>query len=439
MNKQILVTAMSTILPLAVISGSSSAQTLEESVLRSLKSNPEVAIALDRYNARRASVIVANGGYRPNIDLQAGIGYENSDNTTTRASGDHSKGLTRQELSVNLRQMLFDGYRTQSDVQRAEAEATADRYELQDTAENIALRAAEVYLENVNNQRILSLAEENLESHKAIKDKIQLRVDSGIGSTSDLSQVQGRLARAQSNLVAASNNLLDSHTNFFRVVGENPQQLQLPAAQQPNLPESVVKAEEIAMDQHPALLQAAEDIRAANEKIRIEKSSNYPQLSFELGASANNDLDGSEGHDNDVTAMLRVSYNLYSGGRTTGRIKQASEERSEAKDIQRSAARQVVEGLNLAWNAYQSIDQQLQYLRIHVEESRKTLAAYTKQFELGRRSLMDLLDTENEVFEAERSYFNAEKDWLLAQYRVLNASGQLLQTLEIDNPAGNEH
>ena len=427
-KKRLLPVILASMLPMTA-----SAQTLEESIVSSLKNNPEIGIALNRSLARQESIGVARSGNLPSIDLQAGYGYENSDNSTTRVSGDHSKGLTRQELSVNLRQMLFDGFRTESDVKRASAEALADQYQLQNTAENLALRAIEVYLESLNAERIKALSEENLASHEKIRDQIQLRTESGIGSSSDLSQVEGRLARANSNLLAAGNNVQDAVTNYFRVVGQNPQQLQPLDTQAELLPKGVVQAEETALSKHPVILAAMEDVRATGEKVRFEESANYPQLSFELGASANHDLDGSEAHESDLTAMFRINYNLYSGGRIKHSIQQASAEQAQAKDIQRDSSRQIVEGLNLAWNAFQALSAQLNYLNIHVEESRKTLTAYTKQFELGRRSLMDLLDMENELFEAEKAFFNAEKDWLFSQYRVLNATGQLLSTLEIDH------
>ncbi|OMH38787.1 TolC family outer membrane protein [Motiliproteus sp. MSK22-1] len=427
-KKGLLPVIVASMLPAAV-----TAQTLEESIVSSLKNNPEIGIALNRSLARQESIGVARSGNLPSIDLQAGYGYENSDNSTTRVTGDHSKDLTRQELSVNLRQMLFDGFRTDSDVKRASAEALADQYQLQNTAENLALRAVEVYLESLNAEKIKALSEKNLASHEKIRDQIQLRTESGIGSSSDLSQVEGRLARANSNLVAADNNIQDAVANFFRVVGETPHQLEPLDTLSAQLPEGVVQAEETALSKHPVILAAIEDVRATAEKVRFEESANYPQVSFELGASANHDLDGSEAHESDLTAMFRVNYNLYSGGRIKHSVQQASAEQAQAKDVQRNASRQIVEGLNLAWNAYRALSDQLKYLDIHVEESRKTLTAYTKQFELGRRSLMDLLDTENELFEAEKAFLNAEKDWIFAQYRVLNATGQLLSALEIDH------
>ncbi len=437
MKQPLLGSVLTAIMPfaaLAIAASPASAQTLEQSVIRGLQNNPEVGIALNRFQAREDSIGVARSGFLPRVDLQAGYGYEVSDNENTRVTGEHSEDLWREELSINLRQMLFDGHRTKSDVERASAEAQAERYNLQDTAENLALRTAEVFLDTLNSERIQALAENNLASHQRIRDQIQLRTDSGIGSSSDLSQVQGRLARAESNLIAAQNNLQDSISNFVRVVGERPDQLAEPASPRASLPADVQQAEAIALAEHPVLLASAEDVRAASEKIRVEESANYPQLSFELGATANHDQDGVEAHDNDLTAMLRVSYNLYSGGRTRSSIAQASNEMAEARDVQQNGGRQVIEGLTLAWNAYQSLDRQLPYLNTHVEESRKTLEAYTRQFELGRRSLMDLLDTENEVFEARKAYLNAEKDWLFAQFRILNATGRLLSTLKVDLP-----
>ena len=119
--------------------------------------------------------------------------------------------------------------------------------------------------------------------------------------------------------------------------------------------------------------------------------------------------------------MLMVRYNLFNGGADTARSRSTSALQSQAKDIHLNAYRQVEEGTRLAWAARDSLLQQKEFFRKHVDSSYDTVQAYKKQFTLGKRTLLDVLNTENELFEARRSYINADYDELYAEYRIMNA------------------
>ena len=411
------------------------AQTLPEAMLDSLEHNPELNIVLNQYQARQSAVRVAKGGYLPSVDLSGGYGYESTDSPSTRsAANDHDKDLNRGEMQLTLRQLLFDGFRTRNDVDRTSAEAEAHRYALQATAEDLALRVADVYMEVLFAEQARDLAQQNLQSHQRIYDQINKRTKQGIGSTSDLSQVDGRLARAESNVIVTDNNLFDSQSKFKRLVGALPQDLQQPELLLSKLPATLAEAEQQALENHPRLVGARLDLDAAGYKVDQLKSNYSPQFYLELGSSWGGDLDGVEGHNNDSTAMVRMNYNLFAGGKDKYQIKEASSQRGEAADILRNASDQVSEGLALSWNAHQALSRQEGFLERHTTASKETLVAYRKQFDLGRRTLMDLLDTENERFQAGADLLQAQRDKQVAEYRILNATGELLNTLQIVVP-----
>ena len=149
----------------------------------------------------------------------------------------------------------------------------------------------------------------------------------------------------------------------------------------------------------------------------------------------NEDIDAVKGRNDDLTAMVRMRYNLFRGGSDLAESKATSALYSQAKDIHMNAFRQVEEGTRLAWNAKESLAKQKVFLKEHVDASYDTVQAYMKQFGLGQWTLLDVLNTENELFEARRSYITAEYDSLLAEYRILNATGGLLNALNVQQPA----
>ncbi|MBO1518546.1 TolC family outer membrane protein [Oceanisphaera pacifica] len=410
------------------------AQTLEEAVTQSLMTHPKVKEAFHLYQARQYEQDEATAGYLPTLDANAGIGYEYTDSPGLRGATHNTEELTRKELGLSLRQLLFDGFKTSSNVGRTQAEADAQRYTLLSNAENIALRVAEVYLDVLRQDEIVELSRRNLETHEQIYSDIQRRTDSGVGSSADFTQIQGRVARAYSNMTAAENNLRDAQSQFIALVNETPNDLRQPKADANFVPATLDDALSIAQKQHPTLTSASFDVDAARYQHKDAKAEFYPKVHLELGSNWDDDIDGAEGHNNDYRAMVRMRYNLFNGGADVARSRSTSALEMQAKDIQMNAHRQVDEGMRLAWAAYESLGRQKDFLRQHVEASFNTVDAYKKQFSLGSRTLLDVLNTENELFEARRSYINAEYDQLAAEYRIMNASGQLLDALRFTRP-----
>ncbi|MGL4613227.1 MAG: TolC family outer membrane protein [Shewanella sp.] len=439
---------IATILAFMLLPLSAQSQTLEQAVAQTLDTNPELRVAFNRFKAREEQVNQAIAGYMPTVDISGGYGYEQTNSVSTRRRIDLKDGkneLTPGELGVSLKQMLFDGFYTSSEVERYSREANAEQWALLAAAEDMALDVSKVYLNYIRTTEVLKLAEKNLDNHKVIHDQIKQRTDSGLGSTADLSQISGRLARANANVIAARNNLLDAKAQYIKVVAAEPIDLIQPVPDADMLPQDLNTGLATAQENHPILKSAANDINAAQSERSSAQANYYPKVSLELNGNWNNDIGGEDGfskiarqnvggHSNDLVAMVRVKYNLFAGGKDLAREKETAYKLSEAKEILQRAQREVVEGVNLAWNAFESLAPQKQYIRDHVIAAKETQSAYTQQFNLGQRTLLDLLDTENELFEARKDYLQAEYDEIIAKYRVLNSTGRLLDSFKVTRP-----
>ncbi|GAA3526242.1 TolC family outer membrane protein [Zobellella aerophila] len=415
--------------------GQARSQTLEEAVSQTLTTHPRVKDAFHLYQSRQYEQDAAFAGYLPKVDADAGIGYEYTDSPGVRDGNPRSdKTLTREELGISLRQMLFDGFKTPSNVHRTQAEADAQRYALLATAEDIALNVSEVYLDLLRHSEIVKLSRQNLETHEQIMADIQKRTTSGLGSSADLTQIRGRVARAYSNMTAAENNQRDAESRFISLVNQAPSELRQPKPDADYMPASLDDALVRAQENNPTVISAVYDAEAARYQHQDAKSGFYPNIAIELDQNWDEDIDGVRGHYEDFTAMIRLRYNLFNGGADLARSRSTSALEMQAKDIHMNALRQANEGTRLAWVAYETLGLQKEFLRQHVESGFDTVGAYKKQFSLGSRTLLDVLNTENELFEARRSYINAEYDQLLAEYRIMNATGQLLESLRFTQP-----
>ncbi|MCG7497919.1 TolC family outer membrane protein [Vibrio sp. Of7-15] len=414
---------------ISTLSLATQAQSLEQAVAITLATNPEIRSAFHDFKSRQQDINGAIGAYRPSLDLDAGIGYENVD--TVRGT---ETDLTRKEATLTLTQLIWDGSSTYNDINRTEAETESLRYQLLSDAQDKALNVVEIYINAIKAEEVLKLSENNLFIHKKIYKDIKKRTNSGIGSTADLVQVEARLSRAHSNLLAAQNNLFDAHTQFRRAVGQEPQDLIKPEVDELALPLSLQDAIKTATSEHPVLKVSAEDIEAAQFQYKQSQGVNYPTISFEASQSWQEDAGGLEGQTDEFTAMIRMRYNLYNGGADRAASVKAAYQVDKSKDLRDNALRMLEEGTHLSWNALNYTQQQKEFLAEHVDAAAKTVIAYEKQFRIGKRTLLDLLNTENELFEARKSYLDANYSEDLAKYRVLNATGSLLNALRVDIP-----
>lgn len=410
------------------------AQSLEQAVAYTLDTHPDIRAAYTYFKVSEKQIEQAESGYLPTIDLNGGIGYEYTDSPSTRSSGDDTESLVRRELGVSLKQNLFRGFYTRSEVNRTSSAASAEQWRLYASAEDLALEVSKVYVGLIEAEELVGLSEKNLASHQAIFDQIKERTDSGFGSRADLSQINGRLANAQSNLIAAKNNYLDSKVKFARVVSQSPDDLVIPYPDSSMLPMNKEEGLKAALANHPVIQAAASDITAANYQFKAAKSTNYPEVSLELDANFDDNLDGTSGEYNEMVAMVRVTYNIFSGGKDKSYSEETAYKKNEAKELNRSAHRQVEEGFLLSWNAYELLNMQKKYIKMHVVSSKDTQADYQEQFKVGQRTLLDLLDTENELYQARRDFLTAEFDEITAQYRILHSMGLLIDALRVTRP-----
>lgn len=425
---------MALVLPLCLVAASVYADTLHDAVEATVKTNPDVLAETHQRQAVAKEIDQAEAGYYPTLDFAVGTGWEMTDNPTTRAAGKGEVHMNRDEASLNMRQMLFDGMETKHEVERQQARTNSRAFSVFSTAENTGLEAVKAYLDVLKEQKLVELAQTNLEAHQRTHDQITLRSERGVGRRADMDQSLGRLALAEANLVAEESNLQDAETSYLRIVGMSVNALTQPDSPYQQLPDTVDEAVNIAVNNHPTLKMAEYDVESAYAQHATAKAPFYPDVHFELGTRADHDIDGTRGMDKDITAMVRLRYNLLNGGRDTARREETAYLINQAAEIRNNTRRQVEESVRLSWNAWQTVKNQMHYREQHVMSSEKSRDAYQLQFNLGQRTLLDLLDSENELFRARTALVDTQYTELYAMYRILNSMGLLLQSLDVALP-----
>lgn len=414
-------------------SGSVFAQTtIAAAVDMALHKSPDVAVDAAHRRSLDHAVRGAKGGYLPRVDAAAGYGIEKAINASSIAAGNHTGYMHRSETSLTLSQMLFDNGATYHEVQRNKASQKANAYKVAGSAENVALKTVEAYLEVLRLRENVKLTKENLETHVKTSDQIGQRAESGVGRKSDSDQAGARLALAKANMVAAEANLRDAEINFMRYTGIYPDELVMPVGPGEDLmPATMEEALEKAKENNPLLQLSKADVEEAEAQHLAAKAPLGPRVDLEAGRTHIMDGGGVFGHDDSRYVMARMRWNLYRGGSDNARVRETKELVNEAKEIMKRTMRQLDQSVALSWNAYTSITQRLPSLQQHAESSMKTRDAYVKQFGIGQRTLIDLLDTENEYYESSVEYNKGQFLEIFARYRLMQDMGKLQEALKV--------
>ena len=403
------------------------AETLQEAVQSVVERHPDVRSAAHNRLARDKEVVQARSGYYPQLNVEAGAGYDDVDKPIDAE-------LNPWEARISLRQNLFAGFSTVNEVARQKARVKSQAFLTQSSAENTALETIKTYLEVLKNQEYKALADENLVLHERIGDQIGLRSKSGVGRGADQSQIQSRLGLARSNVVVTEQNLIDAQTNYQALVGHAPANLSMPQSVVELLPKSLSDAEQRAIADHPTLKSAIADLKARFKQDETAKNTFWPIVDLEIDKIFEDETSYSYDEREDLRLFLRLRYNLFNGWKDKARKEETEELIREAIEIKNHTFRQVIESIRLSWQAFQSANRRIAYLKEQLQYSTSTANAYTQQWNINERTLLDVLDAEAERIDAARQLVTAEFDGLYAHYRLLNGMGKLIPSLGLNLP-----
>jgi len=408
--------------------GSALAQTLQDAIRTTIKTNPDIRAAAYNRLARDEEVRQARADYFPQVDISGGIG-------TDDVNEPFDDTLSPQELRISLRQNIFAGLATRNETKRQRSRVKSEAYVVRSTSENQALKTSKAYLDVLRYQALLDLAKENLLIHQQIGDQITLRSQSGVGRRSDMDQVNSRIRLAQANVVVAEQNLMDARTNYEAVVGTMPTDLVRPELPVEQLPDSLDEARATALASHPTLQSARADLDARKAQDAVARSPFMPTLDLEVDQVWEDEYNYSYSRQEDLRALVRLRYNLFNGWRDQARKAETAHLIQEARQIRNHTHRQVQESIRLSWMAYRAASSRLPYLEQRVQFATATASSYHQQWNIGKRTLLDVLDAEAERIDARVQYIDTDFNLLYAGYRVLNGMGRLIPALNVEMPA----
>ena len=400
-----------------------------DALRETLINHPDILSAKANEEAAAHDVRDAFGGYLPEFNVFAGIGKEYSDNPATRGTRQNTFTLTRQESEMALSQLLFDGGFVRNQVSRSRHLLRRSGYQVEEDQERLGFDSISAYLNVQRTRELEQIDILDVKIHEETLIKVQKRLQAGAGRRSEISLVESRLALSNAQLEQTRGNVHDARDTFTKVVGSLPPKEMAAVTLPSTIPQTLIEAQQIAIDGSPSIASFAADYDASKSEIALAKSTYYPKITFDFESSYSNDLDGVKGYNNDALAMVRMRYNVYRGGSDKAAVHAAVDRNAAARFELENVVRDIKEDVALAWNSYRATQRRIPYLRAHVKESLDVFDAYQKQFQLGQRTLFDLLNALVEHYDARRDLINGLYDEKTAVYRLLSAMGKLVDTV----------
>ena len=418
---------------LIVGAGVADATTIADTVRATITTNPEIGVVRNDRLAVDQELQQARSLVLPSIDLRVAGGPEYTNSRGTRGRND-SNSRFRTDTSLTLTQRVFDGGATRSEIDRQTARVDSAAHRVREAAEFIALDGIQSHLDILRNQDLVALAETNVAAHRRILGQVRDLESGGTTGIADVRQTEARLAAAIDNLQQIQGDLATASATYLQVVGMPPAELELERPPEATLPPGVEAAALQASSANPTVLIAASDVDVASAEVNAAQAGYYPRLNVEAGASTTHDANGVSGSDVGGQVLLVLRYNLFRGGADVANEREKFHRLNEARSSLVRARRKAEQSARAAYINLDTARSRVLTLRDEVEANRRTRDAYADQFVVGQRTLLDLLDAENELFISRVSLTTAEYQERFAVYRALTEVGGLLDTLGVERP-----
>jgi adhesin transport system outer membrane protein len=418
--------------------------TLRDSIEATLRNHPTVKAFQEYRQSAEHDLARSRNGFYPNVTVRAGVGLEQWEDVTTRNpnySEDKHKFYPRSDAALVLTQNIWDGLATASRRDMAKFTLASAEYRLIDNAEVLSLEAVLSHIEVIRQKQLLTLAEGNVRSHQAILESQMEREAAGVSNLSDVSQTRSRLSRAESTLAQTKMDLNNSFTRYRIITGRIPENLEAPSAPGYSYP-SLENALATSMTSSSKVLSKRSDVETSYAQKEFSKSAFHPRIYLEAGPSYSYRVQSSHTDSWGTAVQVRADWNLFNGGYDLNmlrgdkaRIRQSNRELQALRD-------ELAQQTAVTWAEWQTARELNIFYADSVLYSSQTRDMYLEQFNVGQRSLLDVLDAENELFSNSLQLITSQLNETATQYRLLTLGGKLFNYFGINKeqlkPATND-
>ena len=405
---------------------------VEDSIYGVLRNHHNLRGMIENREVLDHEVRRAQAGFGPRVDVTGQAGGSVLSDSSTRSQNLDSQMWGKVGYSAQLVQPIWDGFATRSRVRTAKSTLESQKYRVFDTATSLSLDAIIAHIDLLRRRKIYELSEENVAHHKSLVGQAQDRASLGADTAADVTQAQSRLQRALSSLSEAKASLLVAEETYTRLTG-------LPAAsrlQTVTMPPPLYTASQAVLEKakksNPQLAAYLQDIRASRAERELADSAFSPALNLEAGPNYTN-LGGTSDrwvYSFDVMGVVR--WNIFNSGADVAERRAASARMRQSRQVMYNFIDDLKLDVDSTWVNYLAAQEQYNHYSKAIEYNRYTRTAYIEQFQIGKRSILDVLDTESELYNSATQAETARGNILVGAYRLSALTGNMLPEMSIN-------
>lgn len=399
-----------------------SAETLSEVLAYTYQTNPTLNAARANLRVTNEGVPRAKGGWRPTVTSTLSAGYNNFDTENNTSSADGN--TTPKDANITITQPVYRGGRTEADVNQSEYRVQQERANMFRTEQQTLLDALTVYMNVIRDQSVLELQQKNLERLQTQLRATRDRFEVGEVTRTDVAQSEARVARAEADLIQAEGNLISSRVAFERVVGFVPKDLQTPDIEI-DLPMNRESAVEQSVLSNFLLIAAKFDERRLIEIIDLVYGELLPTVNLIGSADYTADSGINDDKTTEFSITAQVSIPIYQKGQVSARVRAAKEDANRSRIVVESIRRDVVDAAARAYEAWQTSVAAITALEAGVSAADIALQGVQQEATVGARTVLDVLDAEQELLDAQVSLVAANRNEVVAAYTLLASMGKM--------------
>jgi len=431
------------IVPGAVLLSASPALGVElrDAVQSALTTNPEIRQAVSNRLATQEERVQGQGLWYPRVSVEGSAGVRSLRNPTRRSLGIANDVLWPIEGILTVDQLVYDSGGREAEIRRQASRTDAAAARVMERSEFVALNTSRTYIDYLLQQRLVAIAQDNVTFHERLAGDLREGVSKGSISIADQQQAEERLQSARARVTEAREDLDTAAISFRTLTGIPVDSVSMPPDVSQCMPATLAEAEDLARNNNPRVHETLADLSAAREDIRAARADLGPRFNLEGTARAGHDIDGFGGRTTDVGARAVLRWDLYNGGIKEANVREQQHRADEVHGRLFERTRAAEQDVRNAWSRLVNQTALVSELETQSRISDDLLLSYREQFNIGRRSLLDVLDAQNTRYNVQAQTETARLAKLYAQYRVLAAENRLVDCLGVQRPAaayGNE-
>lgn len=417
------------------------ALTLTDVVQETISTHPQMKVKEEILREKEQELVNVKSGYLPTIDLSYSIGPEV---TRTITNNQNRASLTRKDATVTLKQNLFSGFDTMNGVKQKKELILSASENVNETANSLAIESINAYLSVLKYSALYKTAQENVALHTKYLDQIKKTVEGGIGINSNYTQTLSRFENVTSEEYLAKLEYLNIVSSYQRVL---PGKVFVEELEEPTLGQLKYKNLDLlikdCIENNPIIKGLKSEINASKALVARNKSKYYPTVDLVAQSYWNKNLNGistnneaplsSSNYDSEsgYNALVVFKYNIFNGFADKSNIEMSKHKLLQNHNSLSDNERILKLNIEIAWNTYHITEKSLEHIKKDILATSETVAYYQKEYELGRRSLIDLLNVSIEYNNAKKRKINAEFEQLLAYYKIMSYSNKLLSEMHV--------